>query len=226
MRCCNTEENDHPDGIEPCCHVRGPCCMCLPYDDAWMISSQVLAIVAFCLSWIWWGTFLISIIGLTLVQLVWCLRLGSGPMYAPFVAMVITTLSSVGTGIYCFVVLRRTRYCSVFSFWADDFVDDDFFDYCAEEVWGSIAIASSALWLASAICILVFLKTGRHAKWEKKHCEEANTPSADVELAEETGGDPVLVCPSAAEASPEEGGEPVVAEAAVLDDVTTKLEEA
>ena len=242
-----------------------------------MISSLVLAVLAFLLSWVWWGTFIISIIAVTLSQLAWCMRLGSHSMYAPFAVMVVTFLASLGTGIYFFVALKKTTWCSAFvimaddddyhfDYYHDDFLlhlhfDDDFFhhhegneedlanwilsnatlsetdfmsfleekghlgdrslrsDWCAEKLWGGIAVASSALWLASSVCILVFLKSGRHAKWEEMHREEANSNNNDtsgnvvVELAEAT-------------APQETGGESIVATASVLEeDVGTKVDE-
>ena len=79
-------------------------------------------------------------------------------------------------------------------------------------------MASSALWLASSVCILVFLKSGRHAKWEEMHREETNSNNNDtdvvVELAEAT--------------TPRDtSGESIVATASVLEeDATTKVDEA
>jgi len=212
------------------------------------------------------------------------MRLGSHSIYAPFAVMVVTFLASLGTGIYFFVALKKTTWCSAFVIMADDddWYHDDFLshitfddnfnfhyndayfhhhedtfhsdddvanwilsnatlsetdfmsfleekghlgdrslrsDWCAEKLWGGIAVASSALWLASSVCILVFLKSGRHAKWEEMHREEANSNNNDasagvvVELAEAT--------------TPRETSEEsIVATASVLEeDVGTKVDE-
>lgn len=153
-----------------------------PYDDAWVISAQILAIVAIFLSWMWWVTFLVGIGGLVMFQLPWCCRQNKGAMYGAVAIATFVSLSNIGLGIYCLVAWKHVTDCYPFdmSSYTSTYIregEDEPRDWCQEEAWAIVAFVCSAFWLATAVCMFVFVKSGRHAKWEDKH-----TP--DIELAQ------------------------------------------
>jgi len=189
MGCCNnqTDEREVPDGVDPCCNIRGRRCMCLPYDDPFMITSMILSIVATFVSWVWWVTWLVSLIGMIVFQVLWCSRMPSGGLYGPVVISGATSLASLAVAIYVLVAFRKKSDCYAFVLYADDYrwLDDDSYrwpnrDYCPEKAWFIVALICSLLWGAAAGCTFWFIKSGRHAKWEEKHTP---TIAADVELA-------------------------------------------
>merc|ERR1711862_114356 len=55
-------------------------------------------------------------------------------------------------------------------------------DYCYEKKWATFAFVCATLWIGVTSCILFFIKSGNHAKWEQKH---SSTSTADVEIAGE-----------------------------------------
>merc|ERR1719512_535695 len=71
-----------------------------------------------------------------------------------------------------------------------EFHDDWYFrDRCEEEKWAIVAFVSGTLWAIVTGCIIYFIASGRHAKWEGKYSDtgaETNTcndtNSAAVEL--------------------------------------------
>jgi len=166
--CCNNEDrkydaNKLPEGIQPCCV--GQLCFCLPYDDGFMISSQVLAIVAVFLSWIWWVTFVISIVGLILFQIPWCCRQSRAPMYISAVAAGLAAMLSMGSGIYVLIAYYGVSHCSTFVF--DSYSYES--DWCREKLWATIAFVCTAVWVAAFGCLVYFVESGRYAKFEKKY---------------------------------------------------------
>lgn len=186
-----------PEGIEPCCAISGPRCMCLPYDDALVITSLILSIASVLISWVWWVSFIISVASLVLSQLTWCLRQPGSALYVFVAVSLVSFLAQIGVGIYALVRWKNSRYCYIFVI--DDYTYDYYDDYlgsssrkdhCPEEVWATISFLSGALSAASSGFMFYFVKSGRHAKWEGNHCKNAETATAtavvDVELAPTT----------------------------------------
>jgi hypothetical protein len=212
MSCCNNNNSnnnnedgrDYPEGIEPCCSVRGRRCFCLPYDDPLMMTSQILSIVAVFFSWAWWLTFIISIVGMVLIQIPWCCRQRGGFLYGSAAAAGVTALCSLGAGVYVLVAFRlpKKNSCEPWSLSAmydddDDWFDDDLYtskdsDNCREEVWGTIALVCTALWAAAFGCLVHFVKSGRHAKWEKQHSGCDNNGVMELEAVGGASADPVV----------------------------------
>lgn len=174
MGCCNNEKNnnrsrEYPNGVDPCCHVRGKRCLCLPYDDPWMITAQVLSIVAVFLSWVWWVFFLTSIIGMVLLQVIWCCRQNRATVFVSAAVAMINGLASVGLGIFALTVLSTQEYCDVFYMyvgWSDYY--DRNHDYCEQKKWAAIAFVCGILWFIVVGLTLFFVTSGRHAKWEER----------------------------------------------------------
>jgi len=130
-------------------------------------------------------------------------------MYASLIMAGLASLASMGVGIYASVVMRRRENCIVFFMWSYGTMDDDFYstyygidevgttDTCQEKLWAGIAFLCAALWVAAAYCMLVFVKSGRHALWEEIHRNRAKMDGIS---------DPFLM-----EADPEAGPEPFAA---------------
>jgi len=68
--------------VQSCGGVSGKRCVCVPYNDPWMIAAQILAIVAIFFSWVWWPTFMISIVGFLMFQVPWFCRQKEGILHS------------------------------------------------------------------------------------------------------------------------------------------------
>lgn len=146
-----------------------------------MITAQIISIIAFLISWLWWVTFIVGLISLVLLQLVWCCRQNKIGL---FVSVGISTLAGVTctiAGIVMIVVWKDQRYCSVFTLTDGDhnyynyvsYYNDDAYvppvrDYCREQTWAVVAFVTAALWFSTTGCILYFVGSGRYATWEEE----------------------------------------------------------
>jgi hypothetical protein len=155
----------------------------MPYDDGWAITAQILTIVAFILSWMWWPTFLISIVGMVLFQILWCCRHSKSMIYASVVVAEVCSLAQLGVGIFALVVWHEKTECYPFVMITNDYSG---YDYCDEDIWASVAFICATLWAASASCMLFFACSGHHARWEEKYVNKAdgdeNSAPATLEL--------------------------------------------
>jgi len=206
--CCNNRDTDInereiPEGIEPCCNIRGKRCICLPYDDGLVIASQIMAIIAVLISWVWWVLFIISIVALTLVQLLWCCRQNVKSIYASAAVATIASLVCDGLGLYMLIQWKYVRSCYTFVLYSYGSLDDDNYssrrDYCNEQGWASVAFVCGVLWSAVAVCLYYFVKTGRHAKWEEHHSKspEESNEARDDAVAVELGAVPEVAAVAA-----------------------------
>ena len=66
-----------------------------PYQDGYMIAAQVLSIIAFLMSWIWWVTFIIGFVCMVVLQCIWCCR------QKGVKALNVTMAFSAVAGSYC-----------------------------------------------------------------------------------------------------------------------------
>jgi len=188
MGCCSEESSGSGGG--GCCGQKRETsmCMCLPYKDGFMMSAQIISIIAFLISWVWWVTFIVGSISLALLQLVWCCRQSKIGL---LVSVGISTLAGVTctiAGIVMIVLWKDERYCSVFILTdvGDDYYDnyvtpiyDDVYtgyrdsppirrDYCDEQAWAVVAFVTATLWFSTSGCILYFVGSGRYAIWEEE----------------------------------------------------------
>lgn len=232
MGCCNRNiDQEVPDDIEPCCgKMKGKRCFCLPYDDAFFVTAQILAIVAMFISWVFWGAFVVSAIGLTMIQIPWCCRQNAAVLYGSVAVAWVSCLASIGVGIYALVVLHDKRYCYAWDMYhGGDIYEDHWGDInedqwqpiyddqwepvhqeCQYKVWAAIAYVCAFLWWLVALFLTYFLTSGRHAMWEQKHSsmtddDDNNNDTAAV--AVELGSVPTPVIDTALVVSPPE--EPV-----------------
>ncbi len=128
-----------------------------PYDDAIVITSQIMATVALLFSLTWWVTFVISIIGMILIQLLWCCRQNKHSIYTSTAVAGVNSLVSLGFGIY---------YISLY-WW---------YDYT-----GISILLCGVHWFAVAVCMVWFVKSGRHAKWEAHYSRSTAETNDDAD---------------------------------------------
>jgi len=123
-----------------------------------MITAQVLAIIAFVLSWgyQYYVSLLVVLIPFVLQQVVWCSR------YNKFLLII--------DGVACIIVGGFFIYVG-WAVWDDNRVGPDF-----------AAFGSAVLWAASGLFTLAFVTSGRHAKWEAKLEAEWTKKSVDAEV--------------------------------------------
>jgi len=138
-------------------------CKCLPYVDGYMMTAQIISIVAFLISLIWWETCIVGGICFISLQVIWCCRQNKIGLYISagisFVAAIISTVA----GIYIIVV------------WKDI--------YMLQGLFAVIEFVKALLWFVTSGCILYFVKSGRHAKWEEKLQAAADTDTtAAIEM--------------------------------------------
>jgi heme/copper-type cytochrome/quinol oxidase subunit 2 len=146
-----------------------------------MITSQALPIVVFFLSWIWWATFIISIVGWVMFQIPWCCRQNGGVQYGSATAAGVTALCHLGIGIYLLIVFSDKTWCEPFTFVSlKDYFPES--DRCREEVWATIASVCAALWAGACGCLVYFVRSGRDAKWKKMHSGDSTNNIEEVEL--------------------------------------------
>mmetsp|Transcript_27872 Transcript_27872/g.65482 ORF Transcript_27872/g.65482 Transcript_27872/m.65482 type:complete len:244 (+) Transcript_27872:243-974(+) len=194
QKCCNSPVTlDGDVDIEACCGKKpeGARCVCLPYNDCLMITAQSISIVALCLSWIWWVTFLLSILAMVVLQILWCCRQNRSGIIVSVAVSGVTGLLCLFSGIYFLVRWRNVSDCYIFTWGTDDYVDYEgvHTDWCPETKWAVVAFVEAALWLTVCGCLWRFVTSGRHAKWEEalgSRCrrEDANAVVAagNVEL--------------------------------------------
>jgi len=157
-----------------------------PYDDGYIIASQVLAIITPFVAWVFWGTFIVNFAGLTMFQIPWCCRQNKAALYGSVAVALFTSLGSIAVGVYVMIKWHYKGYCEPFYFYVSSRTIDPEYDdyYCAAKAWAGVSFACAILWIAAAVCLFFFAKTGRHAKWEELHSKDAEPAIANnsVEL--------------------------------------------
>ncbi len=140
------------------------------------MMAQILSIVALLFSWIWWVTFVVSLVGTVSFLFLWCKRMSTRSLCVYVWMARGIAIFHFGLALYCWIALRRTMACKVFHQLIDD--DDDnnynynyywYNDSCNEKLFGFLALVCSLLWTACSLCLSKFVSSGRHAKWEEQH---------------------------------------------------------
>mmetsp|Transcript_16239 Transcript_16239/g.37406 ORF Transcript_16239/g.37406 Transcript_16239/m.37406 type:complete len:256 (+) Transcript_16239:174-941(+) len=179
--CCKkikqtNDDDDDDDDIERCFLGTEPC-ICLPYNDGFVVAAQIMSIAALLMSWFWWVTFIISIIAMVILQALWCCRQRRALFLTMPVVSAIAAIMCAFSGGFFLIVWKRAGYCTPFVWIQDDYYpyyddayDDDYnrYDECNEKAWASVAFLTGILWLAVTGCIIAFVCSGRYAKWERK----------------------------------------------------------
>lgn len=182
--CCCVDENEPqlPEGIEPCCNIRGSRCMLVPYKDKCLFLAQFISLFTIFPSIFTGPTFLLNLVGIIMFQIPWICRQNWITIYVSVVVAVTCSMSSMGFGIYAYLYLRYAKEC---AYWPLDGPGRVMYDDCDESLLVFSSSISSVLWAFTAGCIFHFVKSGRHARWEKYHRDKArrdNGELGDVEL--------------------------------------------
>ncbi|KAL3916973.1 MAG: hypothetical protein SGILL_004928 [Bacillariaceae sp.] len=159
-----------------------------------MLAAQILSIVAFLVSWLWYVTLLIGGVAMILIQVIWCCRIKKAGLIASSVISALAAVSCIGAGVLMIVSWKGDTYCHVFSmnddFWDDGISDDDFYkytkdyDYCNEAAWAVVAFITGALWAAAAGCILIFMTSGRYERCEEQ-CQDRLDKEQEQTIAQQ-----------------------------------------
>mmetsp|Transcript_25651 Transcript_25651/g.54774 ORF Transcript_25651/g.54774 Transcript_25651/m.54774 type:complete len:239 (+) Transcript_25651:40-756(+) len=171
-------------------------CLCAPYKDAFVITAQIVSIFAFLISWIWWATFLSSVIALIMLQCIWCCRQNRAGFMVSAAFSLIAAITNVYSGIFILSNWDDAHVCLPFAlehFNYDDIAidygydyDDDYeqqyMDLCFDHAYANIAFFDGALWLLVAGCTLCFEFSGRHAALDKRWSDQ-NTSTSDENVA-------------------------------------------
>jgi hypothetical protein len=138
--------------------------------DGFMITAQIISIIAFLISWLWIVTFIIGLISLILLQIVWCHRRSKISLFVSVGISALAGVSSITAGIVMLVVWKDQGNCSVWVLFGGGFggytVED--YDHCREQIWAVVAFITAALWFSTSGCILYFVGSGRYEKCEEK----------------------------------------------------------
>lgn len=138
-------------------------CVCVPYDDAYMITAMVLSIVALLLSWVWWAGFTIGLTATLLLQLAWCVRKTEPAIILIVFACAMASLADIFAGAYLLVHRddgdggdNDNAGCRPFSL----------HHRCPGNVWAGISFLGAGFYLGAACFAILFLSSGRYHKLE------------------------------------------------------------
>jgi len=153
MSCCSKED----DGRKSCCGRNRAgstgMFMCIPYEDGFMIAAQIISIVAFCICWIWWVTFVIGLTVFIMLQLVWCCRHKTKfGLYITAGMAALASIMCIVASTYMLVKWRNKSWCDPFFVIATEFDDDD--DYYDSSSSGSYS------WVGGVVFFLFFVVVG------------------------------------------------------------------
>jgi hypothetical protein len=136
------------------------------------MTAQIVAIVALCISWIWWVTLVIGASAMLVLQVAWCCKITKCGLTAAAILSSLTALLCFFAGVWTIVKWKNVTWCHVFVVIQDDdydYYDDDFFypdddsrDFCPEVAWAVVAFVDCALWALAAYCIFYFVTSGRY----------------------------------------------------------------
>jgi len=114
---------------------------------------------------------------LVLLQVIWCCRQNKIGLYISAGISFVAAITCTVAGIVMIIVWKDNVYCQIWGL-TDGYDGNDYYspdngypekpDYCKEGIWAAVAFLTALLWFATSGCILYFVKSGRHTKWEEK----------------------------------------------------------
>jgi hypothetical protein len=139
------------------CLFLGPCLFASrPYKDPLLITAQAFSLAAIIFSWGYWATGLLGFAGFIMLQVVWCCKMNKCGL--------------ITAGVFCLVDAAGNLIagCVLIAVANDD--DEDLWDDDEEDVlniWAIICFIGCGLWVATAICVFVFVCNGRLERLER-----------------------------------------------------------
>lgn len=175
----------------------------MPYKDSILISAQALSIVAFFFSLVSFG-FLPGLVAFVLFQVVWCCSMSRcGLITAGVFGLLAWILSIIGG------ILLLTTSAGNYSFWfssCTNTINGVTYDCTTTTTTDSgpftagavISFIGAACWIASAVCVFVFVNSGRFDKCIEAQLDDIIIPGptqtkAVVELPQSPSRDTTQV---------------------------------
>mmetsp|Transcript_20684 Transcript_20684/g.58917 ORF Transcript_20684/g.58917 Transcript_20684/m.58917 type:complete len:282 (+) Transcript_20684:458-1303(+) len=170
-----------------------------PYKDGFMITAQILVIIAFLLSFGWWLNWVFGLTALIMLQVAWCCTMGRCGLIT---AGVFAAITGALLAVQAIAVADngKQHYCD--EKYEPDEYDDDFFN--SGDDWfisrnGSylcnnysrrltMLTVTALLWLSTAVTVFIFACSGRIVRNSPKF-QPDQTQGNGVEL--QTSGVPL-----------------------------------
>ena len=137
-----------------------------PYNDFFVLSSQILAMMAMVALWMNMQTLFISVFAIVVHQIVvWCYHMNKISIRALPVVSVLAALALFSHGMITLVLLildtlETLKYAE----------EDAVIDGCSIEVdqviLAFLAFLGSFFWMGSFFCMNSFVERGRNAQWQ------------------------------------------------------------
>jgi hypothetical protein len=138
-----------------------------PYKDAYLLTGQIMSIIAFSFSWLWYVTMIFGFPAFIILEVVFCCKMTKGGLVAAIVLSGFAALSSLFAAVYALIKWKDKNYCMVFTlfhFDDDDYWNDDNYYDCNAGGWAALGFIDFLLWTITAWCVLYFLTSGRFEK--------------------------------------------------------------
>jgi len=168
------------DTNNKCCNCCS-CCGCIrrsyPHYDGVAKTSLILSYLAFFTSWVFFGTFAVSLVAWVMQQCLWCCRQKRSMMIATIVLTGVASLLQIGTGLFVTFAWKSRAdrydydtdyvlYCEPFTFYY--LVGNRSSDWCNETLYSTICFVAGVFWALSFGFLMYFYKSGRYAQLEKQ----------------------------------------------------------
>lgn len=130
-------------------------CVTCPHQGSFFMAAQLLSVVAFLISWIWWPAFLVGTITMILLQVNWCRRMQSRGVYTVAAFSMVTALLNWVIGVW-YIVTPDEGVCRLLTrgpWYEDDVIEPS--DWC-HDLWGVVAIVNGILWMLVAYFTIAF----------------------------------------------------------------------
>jgi len=194
-----SQENKSDKWCESCCG--GGCVKSYAHYDRIAMASTILSFLAFAVSWVFFGTFIISLIAFVLQMNLWFRRTKPAEIMTIIAFTGLAALLEIGTGIYVSVLWnsrsdRVVDKCEPFTFSSDHYRGPDL---CDEKLYAIICYIAGALWFAAFGCLAYFYKSGRYAKLEEEFEKGAVGVDNDEEQALPAEAEPAEAEPAQAD---------------------------
>ena len=170
--------------------------MISPYNtDGWLITSQIVSIVAWIISFVWWLPHTIGFVTMICMQIVWCCRMKYGGLLALGILNAICGVASVIAAVYIFIQWPNDTWCNVYTLFVHPHEYPTYYNdngqgenqyynyyYCNYRAWASVELIAAVLWFVAAYGPLHFIISGKLAAYnlalQERIDEEVNAGAA------------------------------------------------
>ena len=143
------------------------------------MTAQILSIISFLLSWLWWVILALSFPGFLILQVVWCCKIRKCGLVAAFILSTLGGIASFFAAVWMLVEWKYDLHCEVFflmdsgPYWTPPgaVVARPAADFCRELAWAVVALLEGILLCVTAYCLFVVV----YYRFDKI-INETNTP--------------------------------------------------